>query len=164
MNRIKKRARILRIRPFNMANFSGAGGYIPLIALFGWIVSLPATLSIWTGTAIGLDINSNEINLNVIKTRLLKLVLPFSIIAAVFWIIFCVIQISSYGNSLLIFILIIWTLLIHTIGVYFPIYLSAKILDNMNRLTKAKWFMLMFLFSAVMVVVSICGTYLLIDM
>ena len=48
---MKKRKKLLRIRPFNMANFSGAGGYIPFWGIFGAIASLPATLLIRAGLA-----------------------------------------------------------------------------------------------------------------
>jgi len=158
---MKKRKQLLRIRPFNMANFSGAGGYIPMVALFGAIFSFPATFFLWAGLAISLKKEDGKLNFSILKRRLNRFVLPICLASSIPWIIFCINQLSFYGSSLSVNMLTIWVSAVHSIGMYLPIFFSAKLLNDRNNLTKDNWLLLTLAFAVLMVIIGVVGSFLL---
>ena len=66
---MNKRPQILRVRPFNMANFSGAGGYIPVMHIFGVIFILPATFILSFGLAVSLEKEDGKLDYSILKRR-----------------------------------------------------------------------------------------------
>jgi hypothetical protein len=144
-----------------MANFSGAGGYIPMIAMFGAIFSFPATFFLWTGLAVSLKKEDGKLNYSILKRRLNRIILPICLASSIPWIIFCVNQLSFYGSSTSAIMLAVWTSAVHSVGMYLPIFYSAKLLDARNNLTKGKWLLLMLAFAVLMVIIGVVGTFIL---
>ena len=157
---MKKRGQLLRIRPFNMANFSGAGGYIPLMAMFGACFSFPATFFLWTGLVVSLKNEDGKLNYSILKRRLNRIILPICIASSIPWIIFCVNQFSFYGVSFSSIMLSIWTTTVHSVGMYFPIFCSAKYLNDRNNLTKNKWLLMTLAFAVLMVIIGFVVSFL----
>ena len=158
---MREREQLLRIRPFNMANFSGAGGYIPMLAMFGAFFSFPATFLLWTGLAVSLKKEDGKLDYFILKRRLKRIVLPICMAFTILWIIFCINQLSFYGSSTSAILLTIWTSAVHSVGMYLPIFCSAKLLNERNNLTKGKWFSLTLAFAVLMVIIGVVGTFLL---
>jgi len=161
---MKKKKQILRIRPFNMANFSGAGGYIPIFAIFGALLSFPATLLIWIGLALSVENEDGEVNEAIIKRRLLRILPPIYLVALVIWYFIASDQISIYGGSLFVaMIALVIVVGINFVGIYASIYFSAKLLNRntRRRFKKARWFFQTMVFAAVMVFVCIFLSFML---
>ena len=158
---MKEKEQLLRIRPFNMANFSGAGGYIPMAAMFGAFFSFPATFFLWAGLAVPLKTEDGTIDFLILKRRLKRIALPICMASSILWIIYCVSQLFSYGSDLSAIMLAVWASAVHSVGMYLPIYCSATVLDKNNNLTKGKWFLLTLAFAVLMVIIGVLGTFLL---
>ena len=158
---MKEREQLLRIRPFNMANFSGAGGYIPMLAMYGAFFSFPATFLLWTGLAASLKKENGKLDYFILKRRLKRIVLPICMALIIPWIVFCKNQLSSYGSSPSAVMLAFWTSAVLSVGIYLPIFWAAKLLDKRGNLTKGKWLSLTFAFAVLMVVIGVVGTFLL---
>ena len=158
---MKERARLLRIRPFNMANFSGAGGYIPFMAIYGAFITVPATLLLWAGLAASLKKEDGKLNYSILKRRLNIFVLPICLAATIPWIIFCYEQISFYGSGVSVVLTAILVTAVHTVGMYFTIYFSAQWLEKRNDLTKKKWFLYTLLCAVLLIVACIIVTFAL---
>ena len=158
---MKEREQLLRIRPFNMANFSGAGGYIPMLAMYGAFLSFPATFFLWTGLAVSLKKEEGKLDYFILKRRLKRIVLPICIALSIPWIVFCINQLSFYGSDPSSVRLAIWTSTVYSIGMYLPIFCAAKVLDKSGNLTKGKWFSLTLAFAVLMVIIGVVGTFLL---
>jgi len=155
---MKKKGEILRIRPFNMANFSGAGGYIPIFAIFGTIATFPATLVIWTNMASSVVNGDGSLNYALLRKRLIKYtLLPVSIVSLVLWIGIVMGQISSYGGNLIVAVIsTVFVVAVHIGGIYVSIFYSAKLVNVIShRFTRDKWLLSTLIFAALMVVVGI---------
>jgi hypothetical protein len=147
-----KKEKILRIRPFNMANFSGGSGYMPLFAIFGMIISIPATLFLWTGFALSLKKKEGTLDYQILKRRLKRVLLPICLVLFVSWFIFLLTTI--YGNTLFYVIATLWGAAIPTIGIYCSIFFSTKLLNNKNKLSKGKWLLLTLIFMMVLIIIG----------
>ena len=151
-----KRQKLLRVRPFNMANFSGAGGYIPMYAMYGIIVSLPAILLIWTGLAVSSKTEDGKINLATIKRKLLIIMLPVGILTLIGSVPMVIGQTSFYGGNFVAYMLAIAILLgVGITGAYISIFSPAKRLNENSRLTKGKWFLMTLGFSVLTLLAEI---------
>ena len=135
---MRKRKRILRIRPFNMANFSGGSGYMPLFALNEAIVFIPITVMIWTGMAAALKKEDGSLDYQRLKRRLTRILLP--ICAVLFALAFYLNFIGVYGNILAYFLATLWASAVPTWGIFCAIALPAKILSTRGHLYKGRWF------------------------
>ena len=145
-----------------MANFSGAGGYIPMYALYGVIVSLPATLLLWAGLAVSTAAEDGKTDLAALKRKFYIIVLPICILLLVGSVTMVIGQTSFYGGSIAAYMLAIAVLLaVGIVGANISIYYPAKRLSENNRLTKGKWF-LMTLGFAVLTLVAEIIVYMLI--
>ena len=158
---MNKKEKILRIRPFNMANFSGAGGYIPMYSIFGAIFSFPATFLLWSGLAISLKKEDGKLNYTIIKRRLKRIILPICLLFFVLFAIICINQLSFYGVNASAILLSIWFSSVYSVGMYLPIFYSAKILDEKGNLTKKRWLLLTLALALAMAIIGIAGTFLL---
>jgi hypothetical protein len=159
---MKKKEKILRIRPYNMANYSGGSGYMPLFAMFGMIVSFPATLFIWTVMATSIKKEDGKLDYQILKRRLNRIILPICLFPFVICVIIFVPMVLSYGGNLLAYGLeILWCSAIPTIGVYCSLLLSARMLNNAGKLSKGKWFLLTAGFAASTTVLGVFGMLLL---
>lgn len=54
MKNRKEKSKILKIRPFNMADFSGGSGYLVFSLLYQAMAIFPAMVLIWAGSLIKL--------------------------------------------------------------------------------------------------------------
>jgi hypothetical protein len=148
--------KILRVRPFNMANFSGAGGYIPVYAILGTIAVFPITLLIWAGLAVPCKNDDGSIDDLALKRKLLRILLPITVLSLIPWFFIVRGETSVYGGSVIAFMVAVALVaIVNFAGVFASIYYSAMILRKTGHLTKGKWFMLTLAFSAVMVIVGI---------
>ena len=153
---MKKEEKILRIRPFNMANFSGAGGYIPVFAIFGGLVSFPATLALWSGMASQVVNEDGTLNAALLKRRLARILLPLGLVSLILWFAIVIDQISQYGGNLVgAMIATVFVVALHIGGMYISIYFSGKLVSRSGQLTKGKWFLLTLTFSIMMLIVGI---------
>jgi len=138
-----KRKKLLRVRPFNMANFSGAGGYIPMYAMYGIIVSLPAMLLLWTGFAVSTKTDDGKTNLAALKRKLLIITCSVGILTLIGSVSMVIAQTSFYGGNVVAYMLAIAILLgVGIVGACMSIFYPAKRLSESNRLTKGKWFLM----------------------
>jgi len=159
---MKKKDKLLRIRPFNMANFSGGSGYMPLFAMIGMIASFPGTLVLWLGMATSLKTEDGTLDYQILKRRINRIVLPICLVLFVICVIVFVPMVLSYSGNLFAYGLeILWCAAVPTIGMYCTLCLSAKLLNTRNKLTKGKWLLLTLGFSALLVVLGIVVMMLL---
>lgn len=82
---MKGKKRILKIRPFNMANFSGGSGYAAFSLIWQAMATIPASLIIWIITVVKLPMDEDG---NIDKAKALKkfrcIVIPVYVILAIF--------------------------------------------------------------------------------
>jgi len=149
---MKKREIILRIRPCNMANFSGGYGYMPVWAIIGTLVSIPVLLLLWTGFAFSLKKDDGTFDYPVLKRRLHHILLPICIVLFISWLI--LLLNTLYGSKLAYGIATLWGAAIPTIGIYCSIYFSARFLNAKGILSKKKWFQWTLIFTAILVVIG----------
>jgi hypothetical protein len=159
---MKKKKKILRVRPFNMANFSGAGGYIPMYAIFGSIITFPATLILWSGLAVSPVTEDGELNIAALKRRLIIILVPVYVIALISWVLIVRSEVSFYGGSLVGFL--VYAALIsgiHILGMYCSIYFSANLQKRRESLSKRRWFLSTFLFASLMLIIGFIASIIL---
>jgi len=137
---MKTKETIIRIRPFNMANFSGGSGYMPLFALYGMIALVPAALLLWTGMALPFKDEKGLLNYQILKKRLNRILLPICLIAFVLCIVLYAPMVTSYGGNLLAYAPeILWCAGVPTMGIYFAISATARKLAGREQLYRNKW-------------------------
>ena len=138
-----------------MANFSGGSGYMPLYALFAMFISFPATMLIWTGTALSLKKENGMLDYNILKRRLTRILLPICIVAFVLLVILFVPSVLSYGGSFLTYgLAIIWGAAIPTMGIYCAMFFSARSLAVKGNLTQGKWGLRTAAYSALIIAIG----------
>ncbi|MDR0272427.1 MAG: hypothetical protein LBI27_03820 [Clostridiales bacterium] len=152
------KAKLLRIRPFNMANFSSAGSVLAFGMLFVYFFSLPCTLLLWTGLAVSLKNENGELNYNVLIMRLKRIVIPICIVLYIMGLVF-VFRLTAYDISRYIFAIPVSVVAaaFPFVGIYFPIYLSAKHLNENQALTKGRWFLRTLAYHVLISVLSWAG-------
>ena len=154
--------KVLRIRPFNMANFSGAGGYIPMVAILGTLVAFPATLLLWTGFALPMKTESGDLDYSVLKRRLTRVLLPLYCLSLVPWFSIVIHQTSFYGGSVFGFLVYAASIAaIHFGGIFISIYYPAKRQSHFPSFSKGKWFSFTVLYALLMVVVAFFASFFL---
>lgn len=78
---MKNRKRILKIRPFNMANFSGGSGYLIFSLFYQALALLPGVLIVWLMTLFKLPKNENgEIITSRASKRFYSVTIPLTVI------------------------------------------------------------------------------------
>ena len=153
--------KILRIRPFNMANFSGGSGYMMFGAWGAMIIAFPATLFLWAGFAASLKKEDGKLNYQILKRRLNIIVLPICLIAFAicFYFISSFLSPDIYGGTLSEYWpTVLWCSAIPAIGVYCSIALPAALLNANGNLSKGKWFSMMLVFLIIITVIGFFGT------
>jgi len=76
-----KKKKILRIRPFNMANFSSGAGFLAFSSLIGVIFIIPAAFFIWCGLASSIIVAKGETYYDLAKQRANRILLPIAIVS-----------------------------------------------------------------------------------
>lgn len=135
--------KILRIRPFNMANFSSGAGMWAFLAIFVLPVFLfPAMLIVWVGFALPLETEDGTINYEILVRRLNRVLLP--ICATVFILPLAVYILPLIPHSLTLnafmgmFSLAI-LISIPIFGIFFASRLAAAGLHKSGRLSKGRY-------------------------
>ncbi len=98
MKRNKEKRKILKVRPFNMANFSGGSGYLVFSIIYQAMAMLPAMIIIWLASLIKLPQleDSNEIDSDRAVKRYNIISIPLCIIISIVGVIMA--YTSNYGT------------------------------------------------------------------
>lgn len=98
MKKDKEKRKILKVRPFNMANFSGGSGYLVFSVIYQAMAILPAMIIIWFTSLIKLPKleNSDEFDYDKAVKRYNIISIPLCIIIAIFGVIMACI--GNYGT------------------------------------------------------------------
>ena len=153
---MRKRERLLRIRPLNMANFSGGYGYMPVAAIFGFFASFAATFLLWAGMALPLKKENGSLDYQILKRRLNHILLPICLVLFVPCVTF--LATTLYGSILAYGLATIWAAAVLTIGMYCSIYFSAMLLNSKGKLSFIKWLLLTLLF---LILLAVLGFFIL---
>jgi hypothetical protein len=148
---MKKKEKLLRIRPFNMANFSGGSYYMPVVAFLGMVVSFPATLLLWLGTARALKKEDGTLDYAILKRRLNRIVLPVCLALFVPLAVLLALTISDLSDIWIYGLAILWGAAVPTVGMYCTMSLSAALLNKKSKLTYGRWLPVTLGFSAALV-------------
>lgn len=98
MKKEKEKQRILKVRPFNMANFSGGSGYLVFSIVYQALAILPAMVIIWLASLIKLPKldESGEIDCKKAVKRYNIVAVPLCVIIAIIGLIFA--YVGNYGT------------------------------------------------------------------
>jgi len=169
---MRERPKIIKIRPFNMANFSGSYSYIFLFVILGVMVIVPAV----TAIALGLMFNwlviirpakldDNILNYDILRERLNRILLPICSVLYLILIIPIALllpQISPadswdlerYANLTNQAPAILLGAAILPLGVYAALTFSAFLLRKRGNIPTSTWLLRS---SALMVVLTVTG-------
>jgi len=156
-----EKEKLLRVRPFNMANFSAGSYYMPLIALLGMLVSLPATALLWLGMARALKKEDGTLDYAILKRRLNRIALPVCLALFVPVAIYLPYQIADLSEILYYLPAVLWGAAVPTVGMYCAIFLSAALLSKKGKLTSGRWLGATLGFSALLIVAGVVVLFLL---
>lgn len=94
----KEKRKILKIRPFNMANFSGGSGYLIFSIFYQAMAILPAMIIIWLASLIKLPKleESGEINCEKAIRRYNRVAIPLCVIIAIIGVVMAIV--GNYGT------------------------------------------------------------------
>jgi len=149
----KKNEKILGIRPFNMANFSGGSGYMPIMSILGAVVSLPATLFIGMGMASSSKTGDGKLDYQILKRRLNRIALPICLVMFFF---FALAGVDSvYGDIWAYIPACLWGAAFPTVGIYLALSLSAKVLSSGSNLSTGMWLVLSIVFIVLIAVLGL---------
>jgi len=159
---VRNKKKILQLRPFNMANFSGGSGYLLLYAMMGWMFTLPATLLLWVGMALPLKTENGTLDYKILRRRLLRIALPICLVMFAFFSHALASNASFYsGNITDYFLANLWTASYYTLGIFFSIFFVAKMLNANNKLSKGRLFLWTVVFYVLMLIIGIPLSFLL---
>jgi len=159
---MKRKEKILRIRPFNMANFSGGSGYLLMYAMLGWMLTLPATILLWAGMALPLKTENGTLDYQILKIRLTRIALPICLVMFAFFAYALASNSSLYsGNITDYFLANLWTASYYTLGIFCSIFYAAKMLNDNNKLSKGKLFLWTVVYYALLLGIGIPVSFLL---
>ena len=115
---MKNKAKLLGVRPFNMANFSSGSGYFIMSLFVSFIFTLPASLLLWGGMALPLKTKDGTLDYQILKRRLIRIALPICLVVS------------------LILIFALDYFFIWIIAAYCALFLSALLLNLCGSLSK----------------------------
>jgi hypothetical protein len=137
---VKKNRELLRLRPFNMANFSsGAGALLFGIMFLSWIFTLPAMIFVWLGFALPIKKVDGMLNFEILKRRLNRILLPICCVFFAFWSYALWVTGEMFDvpwDSIFVILFAAYS----TFGIYFAARWSAVFLFKKNKLTKVDYF------------------------
>jgi len=136
---MKTRKKILRIRPFNMANFSSGAGYMLFYAIMGAIFVIPLSFFIWW-TALSLKTGEGDIEYKVFKRTANWIFLPVMVVLSVIGLFITMPDIFSYFGTRdpagsMQWAALIWIVSFPTIGMYFVVRIVAAVLESRGKFT-----------------------------
>jgi len=119
---MSQKKKILRIRPFNMANFSSGAGFLAFSSISTSIAILPIMFVIWYGLASSIYTKENFLDYNILTKRANRIFLPICIAMFVLALIFISPDMLSYfgrnGYSFTQRLTTIWISAFPTLGMY----------------------------------------------
>jgi len=144
--------KILRVRPFNMANFSsGAGAWVAFLVLFipifSWIAMFPATFFVWAGFALPIEKEEDgQMDYFILERRLNRILFPICVAVYVLLIVLAVwgalgldIEASEAVDIIIGTFIFALLMIPPTFGIYFSAKKAAFMLYEENKLTKGKY-------------------------
>ena len=159
---MRKKKKILRLRPFNMANFSGGSGYLLIYVIMGWVFTLPATVLLWAGMALPLKTENGMLDYQILKRRLIRITLPICLVMFAFFAYNLASNSSFYSGNITDYLLAnIWTASYYTLGIFFSIFFAGMMLNSNNKLSKGKLFLWTVVFYVLMLIIGIPVSFLL---
>ena len=154
--RKKSKEKILRVRPFNMANFSGGSGYMPMFAFFSAICAVPAAILLWTGMALPIKTENGQLDYAIIKRRMLRIVLPVCIAAYIFLVYISAQSVSSYSDNYWDYgLAILVSAVFLTFVPYLSVFFAARYLNADVSLTKKRFLLWTVIFSVALTILSV---------
>jgi hypothetical protein len=136
---MKQKNELLRLRPFNMANFSsGAGALIFAIIFSSGIFTLPAMILVWTGFALPIKKGNGMLNFKILQRRLNRILFPICCVFFAFWI-YALWDTGEIFDSFEDSIIVVLFSAYSTLGIFFAARWSAIFLFKKNKLTKSNY-------------------------
>ena len=149
----KSREKILRIRPYNMANFSGGSYYMPFYAMFEAMAFFPISfVVVFLYGATAKETGEGKLDYIVLKQRLLRSLLLMTLLLCVFYIyILCqgFWELSDFWEYA---IVTIWLAAVFSLGIFCALYFSAKKLNDKGKLTLGKWILHSLLYGVLIII------------
>jgi hypothetical protein len=158
------KAKIIRIRPFNMANFSSGALYVMLFVLYGFVILLPSIVLVVTGFAGPLKIKDKDLSYAVLKRRLMWFLLPicsigFVILVYVYAGLFLYNLYQWYYIPALLFVPAV-----QCFGTFYCLLRAARVLDEQDLLYKSKWIVKTLKYMLVLLPLGVVGTAVLVGL
>jgi len=152
-----KKKKILRIRPFNMANFSGGSGYLPIYAIFGFVFSFPITFFICLGMAAIPYDAEGLLDTTAIRKKLVKIILPLCVL--IFGFLFYSLADTNrlYGDFKAYGFLIAWISFILTFGIFFSLLLALKYIEKKGVRTRQRFFLCTLGYLVLIMIIGVIG-------
>lgn len=98
---MKEKKKILKVRPFNMANFSGGSGYL-IFSIFFQIALLPATLIVWLLSLVKLPKDDEgKLVESEARKRFRVVATPLFVVSTIVFLIVAVYCCWGYGSLLI---------------------------------------------------------------
>lgn len=98
---MKEKKKILKVRPFNMANFSGGSGYL-IFSIFFQIALLPATLIVWLLSLVKLPKDDEgKLVESEARKRFRLVATPLFVVSTIVFLIVAVYCCWGYGSLLI---------------------------------------------------------------
>lgn len=118
MKNKKEKNKILKVRPFNMANFSGGSGYLVFSVLYQAVAIFPAMVLIWFASLIKLPKNdAGEIDKERAGKRFYFISIPISVILIIIATVFAFTM--NYGTFFEYWFEVILVVLVPTVSTFF---------------------------------------------
>jgi len=135
---MKEKEKLLRIRPFNMANFSSGAGFLAFNALLGSIFVIPLTFFIWCGVASSIEKIDGKLDYTIFKRRANRVFLPIMILLFVIGLGMVNPETSLYFSRSQFnhWVAAIWMAAYPTLGMYCVVRTVAAMLNSSQGLTK----------------------------
>lgn len=154
----KEKRKILKIRPFNMANFSGGSGYLVFSIIYQAMAMLPAILIIWLVSLIKLPRidGSEEIDRDKAVKRYNVIAIPLCILVAIIG--FVLACISNYGTFMEYWIEILIIGIVPSVFLFIIVrFCHRKIIDHNSSIASMIAMSVVFTILALIGIMLFCG-------
>ncbi len=99
MKKEDEKCRIIKVRPFNMANFSGGSGYLLFSLIYQAFALLPGVLIVWLLTLIKLPRDENgDIIVERAAKRFYSVTIPVTVLFIIASVVFAIYCCEGYGD------------------------------------------------------------------
>jgi hypothetical protein len=127
-----------------------------------WISILPAMIFIWAGFALPVEKEYGELNYEILKMRLNRVLLPTCIIFFVLFFSACIFDMveNSFFDLFFTFTAL-WGVSYPTFGFFAAVRFSAASLEKRDALTKGSLFLRMFCMAILLKIIGLLGIFLI---